>query len=234
MKDNEFMIMRHSYDDHSYIDGKNDTSLTTKGIEIAKSASDYILQKLENKKTIIRYSVKKRAKETAEILGEKLHKNNIELRLIEDNGLTELFQGKFDFNGMSHIERVNFLQSCWDDFEFCREYGDLKHKFGAYKDKKVILSPGENHQTWSARVGSAVLNILNDIQNKNQSINITHRGATLEIQKIIEMANGNICIDDVEKYKTIRMNYCQDYVLQLYNINDAKKRTEEFIKERMM
>ena len=49
----DFIVMRHSYDDHSYIDGKNDTSLTKKGIDDIKnkiirvtdeSASDVIFE----------------------------------------------------------------------------------------------------------------------------------------------------------------------------------------------
>lgn len=40
MRNNEFLVIRHSYDDHSYIDGKNDTSLTKDGIEICKKDGD--------------------------------------------------------------------------------------------------------------------------------------------------------------------------------------------------
>lgn len=93
MKKRDFMLVRHSYDDHSYIDGNNDTSLTLKGIEIAKKASEKILHKIDSDKVIIRHSVKRRAKETAEIIGELLIKNNIDCLCIKDNGLTELNQG---------------------------------------------------------------------------------------------------------------------------------------------
>ena len=86
MKKRDFMLVRHSYDDHSYIDGNNDTSLTLKGIEIAKKASEKILHKIDSDKVIIRHSVKRRAKETAEIIGELLIKNNIDCLCIKDNG----------------------------------------------------------------------------------------------------------------------------------------------------
>ena len=72
MKKNDFLIVRHSYDDHSYIDGENDTSLTKKGIDIAKKASENILPKIDSDFVIIRHSTKRRAKETAEIIGEYL------------------------------------------------------------------------------------------------------------------------------------------------------------------
>lgn len=108
--------MRHSYDDHCYIDGKNDTGLTLDGIEIAMNASKSILYNIDSNKVIIRSSSKKRAIETAEIIGEILSKNHIDCTYINDNCLTELFQGRFNFDGMTHAERVNFLQECWDDF----------------------------------------------------------------------------------------------------------------------
>lgn len=234
MNCNDFIIMRHSYDDHSYIDGKNDTSLTQDGIAIAKAASEHILFMLDNKEIIVRYSAKQRAKETAEIICEDLYKRGFSFKCIQDIGLTELFQGKLNFNGMEHSERVNFLQSCWEDFEENRINGNLKHKFGEKKDKMIVLSPGENHAQWSARVGGAVINILSDLKSNAQSINITHRGATFEIQKIIDMANGKILMDKVEQYETVSMKYCQDFLLHVNDIDKATERVGEFINERSL
>lgn len=232
MNKNDFILVRHSYDDHSYIDGKNDTSLTQNGIEIAKEAAKKIVYKIDSNKVIIRYSTKKRAKETAEIIGEYLSKNNIDCNYISDSGLTELFQGSFNFDGMEHIERVNFLQSCWDDFEFCRKNGDLNHRFGQNKSRKIILQFGENHSDWSVRIAKGVLNIINDLSQSYQTINITHRGAIFEIQKLIEMVNGIIQVDDVEKYETTWMNYCQDYLLHIEDLNVAKSLTKKYISKR--
>lgn len=234
MEDNEFIIMRHSYDDHSYIDGKNDASLTTNGIEIARNAAEHILFKLNDRELIIRYSIKKRAIETTEILCERFYKSGIKYKCIEDNGLIELYQGEFNFQGMEHTDKINFLQSCWDDFERERKQGNLKHCFGENKDRNIVLRSGENHTEWSARVGGAVLNILDDMQKNAQLINITHRGAMLEIQKIIDMANGKISINQVEKYETVGMKYCQDSLLQVDNLNCAKERTQKFIEERCL
>ena len=232
MKKRDFMLVRHSYDDDSYIDGNNDTSLTLKGIEIAKKASEKILHKIDSDKVIIRHSVKRRAKETAEIIGELLIKNNIDCLCIKDNGLTELNQGIFNFDGMEHQEKVDFLQSCWDDFENSRKNGDLSHRFGQNKNRSIILKTGENHYEWSIRIANGVLNILNDLEQSYQSINITHRGAILEIQNIIEMINGNIDLDQVENYKTIWMEYCQDYSLYVENLKNAKTLTRKYIKQR--
>ena len=232
MKKNDFLIVRHSYDDHSYIDGENDTSLTKKGIDIAKKASENILPKIDSDLVIIRHSTKIRAKETAEIIGEYFLKNNITCKLISDIGLTELFQGEFNFEGMEHIERVNFLQSCWDDFEFCRKNGDLSHNFGQNKSRKIIIKPGENHAQWSIRIANGMLNIIDDLSNSYQSINITHRGAIFEIQKLVEMINGQITFDDVEKYETKWMSYCDDYLLHIEDLDRAKTLTKKYISKR--
>ena len=232
MKENEFLIMRHSYDDHSYIDGRNDTSLTLEGINIAKKAAENILFKLDGRDIIVRYSLKKRARETAEILFDRISKTGLNIKCIEDNGLTELYQGKFNFEGLTHQERIDFLQSCWDDFEKLRHQGELRHRFGEFKDRNIITGLGENHVEWSIRVGKAVLNILSDMKSNSQSINITHRGATLEIKNIINMANNKISVDKVEKYDTIRMNYCSDYIVQVDNLTKADERVRKFLSQR--
>lgn len=232
MNFNEFVLMRHSYDDHSYIDGKNDTSLTSDGIKIAEDASEKLLEYLDNRKIVVRYSSKKRAKETAEILCEKLYKQGYVFNFLEDKNLIELFQGKLDFGNMKHEDRVEFLQSCWDDFENCRQMGNLKHNFGENKDRGVVLHPGENHQQWSQRVGNAVLNIIHDLKDDNQVIGITHRGATFEIQNIIKMANGEISASEVELYKTVWMKYCQENVIKINNLNHAETRVQKFVEER--
>lgn len=232
MKENNFMVLRHSYDDHSFIDGKNDTGLTQNGITMAREAAEKILYKIDKKDIIIRHSTKKRAIETAKILHDCLVKNNYNCICINEPGLTELFQGTFNFEGMTHNERVDFLQSCWDDFENCRLNGDLTHRFGQNKDKNIILSPGENHAQWSMRIASGLLNIISDLENSYQSINITHRGATFEIKKLIEMVNGNIPMEEVELYQTIWMNYCQDYTFQINDLNKAKSLVKKYIKKR--
>ena len=77
-----------------------------------------------------------------------------------------------------------------------------------------------------------MLNIINDLSQSYQTINITHRGAIFEIQKLIEMVNGKIQFDDVEKYETTWMNYCQDYLLHIEDLNVAKSLTKKYISKR--
>ena len=124
------------------------------------------------------------------------------------------------------------MQSCWDDFELGRKNGDLNHRFGQNKNRKIILQLGEDHSNWSVRIAKGVLNIINDLSQSYQTINITHRGAIFEIQKLIEMVNGKIQFDDVEKYETTWMNYCQDYLLHIEDLNVAKSLTKKYISKR--
>ena len=46
------------------------------------------------------------------------------------------------------------------------------------------------------------------------------------------MANGLLQMDQVEGYKTIKVKYCQDYLLSIEDIQLAKKRINDFIEER--
>lgn len=232
MEKNEFILLRHGYDDHSYIDGKNDTCLTVEGIKMAKNVSEKLLRDINSNDTIIRHSAKIRARQTAEILCERILRENISCRVIEDDGLTELHQGTFCFDGMEHNERVNFLQSCWDDFEYCRKLGNLNHNFGQNKDKNIILIPGENHSEWSVRIANGLLNIIDDISNSYQSINVTHRGAIFEIQQLIKMINNGLPMDEVEKYETIWVSYCKDFKLDVKNLEQSKVLIKKYIKRR--
>lgn len=232
MEKNDFIVVRHGYDDHSYIDGKNDTPLTLKGIEMAKGAARNIIYKVNSDKVIVRYSTKLRAKETAEIICEYLLRANINCRSISDIGLAELFQGEFNFDNMEHKVKVDFLQSCWDDFEGCRLSGDLSHHFGQNKNRKVVLTAGENHFEWSTRIANGLLNIIGDLEQSYQSINVTHRGAIFELKNIIEMVNGNISFDEVEYYQTVWMGYCQDYLLHINDLEKAKILTKQYIYKR--
>ena len=232
MKKNEFILLRHGYDDHSYIDGKNDTGLTKVGINMVKDASEKLLYDINSNDVIIRHSSKIRAKETAEILCERILRENIPCRFVEDNGLTELHQGVFCFDGMEHKARVNFLQSCWDDFEYCRKLGDLSHNFGQNKDRSIVLSPGENHSEWSVRIASGLLNIIDDMSNSYQSINVTHRGAIFEIEQLVKMINEGLPMDEVEKYETIWVNYCKDFKVGINDLDKSKILLKKYINKR--
>jgi len=232
MEKTEFILFRHGYDDHSYIDGKNDTGLTENGIKMVKEASEKLIYNLNSNDVIIRHSTKLRAQQTAEILSERILREHIPCRFVADHGLTELHQGVFCFGGMEHKERVDFLQSCWDDFEYCRKNGDLNHNFGQNKDKSVILTPGENHSEWSVRIARGLLNIIDDISNSHQSISVTHRGAIFEIQQLVKMINEGLPMSEVEKYETIWVSYCQDFKLNVRDVEQSKVLLKKYINKR--
>lgn len=156
MRNNEFLVIRHSYDDHSYIDGKNDTSLTKDGIEIAKKMAINVLPEIDlNRNVRLRHSTKKRAVETAEILNEELYRHSISHDIAPDSNLTELFQGNFrNLNLMNHDQKVEFLQTCWEEFDAHRQNGDIDYRFGdnrnSYEkriDEKFVMYPyGESQR----------------------------------------------------------------------------------------
>lgn len=228
----ELILIRHSYDDHSYIDGKNDTSLTKNGIEIAKKEAINLYKQIYLNEVLIKHSTKLRAKETSYIICDYLLSKNIKCNCIQDFGLTELFQGEFNFNGLSHENRINFLQSCWDDFERCRKERCYTHNFGENKDKNIVLKTGENHIEWSLRISYGLINILDDFKKNIQLIGVTHRGAILEIENIIKMINGIIEMQDIEQYETVWMNYCQEKKLIIKDIEKGKTLIKEYIKVR--
>lgn len=230
--DNNFMVVRHSYDDHSYIDGKNDTPLTPRGIDIAKKAIVHIEPKLQSNEIIITHSARKRALETTEIFYDYLLKKGFNCKYECDKNLTELYQGNLNFGDMSHEDRVNFLQSCWDDFEECRLNGILDHRFGQNKDRSVILNPGETHNEWSQRISSSLLNTINNIEQGYQVIDIVHRGVIYEIEQLVKLSNGEINYKDVEQYKTRWMEYCQDYILHLNDLDYAKETIKTYQRKR--
>lgn len=229
MKKAEFLVMRHSYDDHSYIDGKNDTSLTKDGVNIAKEASRNILVFLDDREVIIRSSTKKRAIETSEILADSLEKNGLDYKLIKEHGLNELYQGQFNFNGLSHSDRISFLQSCWDDFEKERLNGNIDHHFAEFKNSGVVKNKGEDHRSWSKRIGLTVLNILKDLEQNKQAIEVTHRGAKFAMENIVRMINNEIPTDEVEKYGVEFMKYCEISKLEINSLIIAKDSLKKFI-----
>ena len=229
MERNSFIILRHGYDDHSYIDGRNDTPLIPRGLEESTEAAKRVVNMVDNRDAIIRHSTKQRASQTAEIIKRFLEDKNIKCRCIEDFGLTELFQGNFNFDGLTHQERVEFLHNCWQDFEKCRFEGDVYHKFGQNQDRSIILDLGENHAEWSVRIANGFLHIIDDLENNLQSINVTHRGATFEIGRLVQMCNGLIPMKEVEQYEVIWMPYCQDYTFHIDNLDKAKGLVHEYI-----
>jgi hypothetical protein cdivTM_06957 len=237
----EFLTIRHSRDDHSYIDGKNNTSLTCEGIEIAKNMSNEVLNCVDDRKIIVRHSTKKRAIETAEILCERFDKNNIDYEVKSDSNLTELYQGEFrNLDLLNHEERIQLLQSCWEEFDEHRLNNNLDYRFGDYKnainkkiDSRFTVDPfGESQRDFSIRIGKAVLSIRRDMQDGFLPINITHRGAIREIKNLLRSVNENVPMEQIEDYEIFGMKYCEIVKCNFDNFKLAEQSLIRYIKER--
>lgn len=218
----EITTIRNGYDDHSYVDGYNDTSLTSRGVEMARVAAEALTadsKYLDGKPLIVRTSLKKRAVETASIIYDYISNSGVDCDVVLDPGLTELRQGKFDFGDMSHDDRINFLQSCWDDFESQRKSFNIDHRFGEFKvgeNDSPIICAGESHREWSVDIASSLIRAIKDTQDGCNSIEVTHRGASFMISQLVKLANGEISPRYVEQYDTKFMKYCErhDYCVK--------------------
>ncbi len=236
----EITTIRHGYDDHSYIDGHNDTPLTAKGLEMARVAARDLStdeRYLDGKRLIIRTSLKQRAIETAGVICDAMSRQHVECDIVKDPGLTELYQGKFNFGDMSHDDRVDFLQSCWDDFEVQRKNYNIDHRFGEYKIKNEgapIVEMGESHRVWSIDIASATIRTLEDKKRECNSIDVTHRGASFMIAQLARLSNNSIQPVDVEQYETKFMKYCERHTYEINDIDIAIESIQRFINMRRM
>lgn len=243
MKNNEFLVIRHSYDDHSYIDGKNDTGLTRDGIEIAKKMAINVLPEIDlNRNVRLRHSTKKRAVETAEILNEELYRHSIDHDIAPDPNLTELFQGNFrNLNLMNHNQKIEFLQTCWEEFDSHRRNGDIDYRFGdnrnSYEkriDEKFVMHPyGETQRQFSSRIGTSLINICNFLMENEQSINITHRGATREIKNLVHSVNSNTPLEQVKDYEIVGMKYCEIVNCSIDDLFEATRILKSYVDTQM-
>lgn len=226
----DFGVMRHSYDDHSYIDGKNDTDLTSDGIQIAKEAARQIAKPLgeQDQEIQIRTSSKLRGIHTAEIVKEQLDRDSIPNALIIDENLRELYQGNMDLSQMTHEERVSFLESGWQSFDDERKKGNDNYRFGEPHSKliksDIILYPyGESQNDFAQRITRAMKSSLEeDIAKEKTTLFVTHRGGMREILNLAYAANHNLPVSQTNKYEMSGMRYC-DFVEVVIKDHDQLK-----------
>lgn len=217
----EIFLIRHGYDDHSYIDGKNDTSLIERGVEGAKTMAKKmvpILYDAGNDNIMIRTSCKKRAVETTEILSEELEKNKIPHHYEIDDNLRELYQGKLlKLEELTHDEKIIILQAAWEIFDDKRIKGEMNYHFGdpdtnntkADLLKKITQYPfGESQNEFSLRLGRAMRNIAQGIVNGELPIVITHRGGIREIQNLLYSVNNSIPFAQSQVCEMAALIYC--------------------------
>ena len=237
----EFLAIRHSYDDHSYIDGNNDTSLTDNGVVMAREMSLSLLDSVKDRKIILRYSSKKRAVETAEILCDSLDKSGIEYEARLDKNLTELYQGNFmNLESLTHEEKIELLQSCWEEFDEHRLKNNLDYCFGDYNnalngkiDNRFTMYPfGESQREFSVRIGNAVLSMCGDLQRSLYPIGITHRGAIREIKNLLRSVNEGVPMEQVKDFEIYGMRYCEIVKCNIDDIDIAEKSLAQYLESR--
>jgi broad specificity phosphatase PhoE len=227
------LLIRHSHDNHSYIDGENNTSLTPQGEHLALEISQNIANLIDDKayKRVVVYSSdRKRATETAAILCEVLSSHKIQNGLHIDERLRELYQGKIlNIEKLSHIEKAKGLELEWERFDSERLGGNYFYKFGqqssANSDDKFIASPyGESHDELSRRTKTALYNILQSaVDDSTLVIVITHRGIIREIFNVIGSINNHKPIVQNMDNEMKGWGYCVPEELIIKDINSAVK-----------
>lgn len=230
----EILLMRHGYDDHSYIDGLNDTSLTKDGIEDAKKASKIYAPKLGKRYEAglsLRVSSRRRAVETAEILSEELSCHGIENDLVVNSNFRELYQGDMiNLDGKDHAERVYMLELGWEIFERERLAGNDDYKYGTpdysssrYDNFNRLVSPpyGESQNELSDRVGLGFFNTLCDVLPTGRTpLFIVHRGTIREILNIAMAHNaGSYDIKQNQHVEMAGWKYCEMFETTLNDVN---------------
>jgi len=230
----DVLLMRHGYDDHGYIDGLNDTSLTADGIEIVRSASERYAKELGvscETGVALRTSSKRRAIETAEIMSEELHRHRIEHTASIDPSLRELCQGDMvGLEGKRHAERVRMLELGWEIFERERTNGNDDYRYGApdlssrrYREFNTFIAPpyGESQNELSARVETGFVDsIAHALSSEQTPLFIAHRGTIREILNIVIAHNGGRY--DVKQNEHIEMagwKYCEMFKTTLNDAN---------------
>lgn len=228
------LLMRHSYDDHSYIDGLNDTSLTAKGTEMAKDASRRYAPELGREHEAglaLRASSKRRAVETAEILSDELSRHGIEHSMSVDPNLCELYQGTMvGLTDKDHAERVRMLELGWEIFERERVAGNNDYKYGTpdcscprYGEFNTFIAPpyGESQNELSARVETGLLHAVADaLPSQRTPLFVVHRGTIREILNITIAHNaGSYDIKQNPHIDITGWKYCEMFEAVIDNVD---------------
>ncbi|MFQ6695764.1 MAG: histidine phosphatase family protein [Alphaproteobacteria bacterium] len=223
-----FFMMRHSYDDDSYIDGKNDTDLTQEGVQIAKKAAINISSKLGDLNSVIdlRSGPKKRTIQTLEILAQQLYADKIPYTITRDNNLVELFQGNMALNGLTHYEKVAGLHYAWVAFNQERNAGNFNYHFGQphpeMRSNFIIPPYGETQNEFLLRMAKAFLSVLEQYCNKKSvPFVISHRGGIREFTNISNALNKNIEFSKSKVCDISLLDFCAQREIEIKDTKNA-------------
>ena len=224
MRSLDVYMMRHGYDDHSYIDGMNDASLTARGVEMAKVASEEyakLLYETCSNTPGLYVSSKKRAIETAEILSEELDRHKIEHTLKIEPAFRELYQGDMrGLRGKTHQERVRALEIGWEIFDRERKQGNYNYKYGTpdlsngeYSIFNDFIAPpyGESQREFATRTQQGLLNVLDEsFTGDSTPFIVAHRGTVREILNVVSAHNsGSVDIPQDPSIEMAGWRYCE-------------------------
>lgn len=241
----DIFMMRHSYDDHSYIDGKNDTSLTQRGVEVAHKGAKSAISMLERHQDglSVHVSDRKRSIETMGILSEYLDKAGFCYDVTISDGLRELQQGEMQgLVHMTHDEKVRMLEQGWEIFDRERIAGNDDYKFGTpdrtdeqYRRFNTFVAPpyGESQNELSYRIEQAFLNALtSSVANNRVPFVLAHRGTIREILNIAHAHNNNTY--DIRQNAHIEMSgwrYCELFTTNLLNVDFSMGALKRFVRD---
>jgi broad specificity phosphatase PhoE len=244
MHGTDMLLMRHGYDDHSYIDGKNDTSLTLNGIEVAREESTKIASHIASKYErgiSLRVSSKRRAIETAEILVQELRRHGVDHAVDVDGNLRELYQGELlGLDGMTHKEKVRMLELGWEIFDKERVAGNDDYKFGTpdYSDSKYqrfnefVKHPyGESQNDLSRRIEVAYVDALAASADKAKTpMIIAHRGTIREVLNLVATHNsGSYNIKQNPDIEMSGWKYCELFTAKIDDLEFSRGALKRYL-----
>lgn len=243
-KSKDILLMRHSYDDHSYIDGYNDTPLTARGVDMARAEAESLIFKLEEceRSFDLHVSSKRRAVETAEILVESLQKHGLDYSVTIRDGLRELYQGEMrGLENLSHQERVRMLEIGWEIFDRERVRDNDDYKFGTPDIEDVSHLPflnfiappyGESQNELSIRIADSLFEILNSSRdNERIPFILAHRGTIREVLNITHTHNQRkIFIEQDPNIEMAGWRYCELFTTHVSDIDFSLDALARFVR----
>ncbi|MEO5948880.1 MAG: histidine phosphatase family protein [Candidatus Saccharimonas sp.] len=245
MSRTDVLLMRHGYDDHSYIDGKNDAPLTRRGIEMTRNEAAIIVPAIASRYVSgldVRVSSKRRAIETAEILSDELTKYAAHFEVTVEDDLRELFQGEMlGLDTMSHKEKVCMLENGWEIFDKERVAGNDNYRFGTPDFSNIkyaafntfIREPyGESQNDFSRRIQKSFISTLAaSAKTGRVPLILAHRGTIREVLNLaIAHNNGTYGVKQCPEVEMSGWRYCELFTTEIMDVEFSKSALAHIIR----
>ena len=233
-----YVLVRHSYDIHSYIDGKNDTDLTVEGIEMAQQKAKPLTKELGSLNALIPIysSSKKRAMHTAEIIAEQLNKDGIPYTLQPDKNINELYQGNMLIDGLAHEYKAELMHNAWVAFNAERNNGNYNYRFGQPHSlllrEFVDVPYGETHNEYALRIAKSFRNYIHQ---GGTPLVVLHGGGIGQILNLSDIMNTKteMSIEDADLLRREKfyrsIDYCEQFNGHLDNVQNGLVLLDKYI-----